>query len=82
MERNRLLWILTSIQRRRIMVQSKLLELAKLPGVSDLPLRVKSHFIKALLAEMEGDAATAEYELNRAVEAEDTLSAAVPVGNR
>jgi hypothetical protein len=38
------------------MAESTLLEVARLPGISDLPLQVKWHFAKALIAEMEGNA--------------------------
>jgi hypothetical protein len=60
------------------MNQSQLLEIARLPGVSDLPVQVKWHIAKALIAEMEGYTSRAESELNLAVEAEDALSAPAP----
>ena len=60
------------------MTQSTILEVAKLPGVKDLPPQVRLHFIKALTAEREGNVTLAEVELHRAVEAEDDLSAPAP----
>jgi hypothetical protein len=60
------------------MNQSQLLEIARLPGVSGLPLQVKWHFAHALIAEMEGNTARAESELNLAVEAKDDLSTPAP----
>jgi hypothetical protein len=60
------------------MTRSTLVELVRLPGVSDLPVQVKWHFAHALIAEMEGNTARAESELNLAVEAEDDLSAPAP----
>lgn len=45
-------------------------ELAKLPGVSDLPMSAKVKFIKALKAESAGDHEEAEQQLAAAVEAE------------
>jgi hypothetical protein len=61
------------------MTQPTLLEVAKLPGVKDLPGKVRLHFAKALIAEREGNTALAEVELHRAVEAEDALFAPEPV---
>lgn len=60
------------------MTHSTLVELVRLPGVSDLPVQVKWHFAKALNAEREGDTTLAEVELHKAVEAEDDLSAPAP----
>jgi hypothetical protein len=61
------------------MDQSTVVEVAKLPGVKDLPPKVRLHFSKALIAEMEGNMTLAEVELHLAVVAEDALSAPVPV---
>jgi hypothetical protein len=60
------------------MTQPTFVELAKLPGVKDLPGKVRLHFIKALIAEREGNTTLAEVELHRAVEAEDALSTPTP----
>jgi hypothetical protein len=61
------------------MTQPTFVEMAKLPGVKDLPPKVRLHFIKALLAEQEGNWLQAEFELNRAVAAEDAISKPAPV---
>jgi hypothetical protein len=61
------------------MTQSTLVEMGKLPGVKDLPPKVRLHFSKALLAEQEGNWLQAEFELNLAVAAEDALSEPAPV---
>jgi hypothetical protein len=55
------------------MPQPTFVEVAKLPGVKDLPGKVRLHFTKALQAENEGNWLQAEFELNLAVAAEDTL---------
>ena len=55
------------------MTQPTFVEVAKLPGVNDLPPKVRLHFTKALLAEHEGNWLQAEFELNLAVAAEDSL---------
>jgi hypothetical protein len=68
-----------SIHKEENMTQHTLLEMAKLPGVKDLPPKVRLHFIKALLAEMEGNWLQAEFELNLAVAAEDAISKPAPV---
>jgi hypothetical protein len=60
------------------MTQPIVLEIARLSGVSDLPAQVKWHFVQALIAELEGNPARAESELNLAVEAEDGLSTPAP----
>jgi hypothetical protein len=60
------------------MTQPTFVEVAKLPGVKDLPGKVRLHFTKALLAEHEGNWLQAEFELNRAVAAEDALSEREP----
>jgi hypothetical protein len=60
------------------MTHSTLVELVRLPGVSDLPVQVKWHFVQALIAELEGNTARAESELHRAVEAEHALSSPAP----
>jgi hypothetical protein len=54
-------------------------EVAQLPGVNDLPGKVRLHFTKALQAENEGNWLLAEFELNLAVAAEDALSEREPV---
>ena len=46
-------------------------DIAALPGVSDLPIQVKSKFIQALKAEDTGDYAKAEEYLNQAIEKEE-----------
>jgi hypothetical protein len=61
------------------MAQPTFVELAKLPGVIDLPAKVRLHFTKALIAEMEGNTTLAEVELHRAVVVEAALSAPAPV---
>jgi hypothetical protein len=61
------------------MTQPPFVEVAQLPGVRDLPGKVRLHFTKALLAEHEGNTTLAEVELYRAVEAEAALSAEAPV---
>jgi hypothetical protein len=61
------------------MEQSTFVEVAKLPGVKDLPGKVRLHFTKALQAENEGNWLQAEFELNLAVEAEAALSVPAPV---
>jgi hypothetical protein len=61
------------------MDESKIVEVAKLPGVKDLPVQVRWRFAKALIAEREGNTTLAEVELHRAVEAEADLSTPAPV---
>jgi hypothetical protein len=61
------------------MPQPTFVEVAKLPGVKDLPVQVRLHFTKALIAEMEGNTTLAEVELHLAVEAEAALSNPAPV---
>jgi hypothetical protein len=61
------------------MTQPTFVEMAKLPGVKDLPGKVRLHFTKALQAENEGNTTLAEVELHRAVAAEAALSNPVPV---
>jgi hypothetical protein len=56
-----------------------LVEVAQLPGVKDLPPKVRLHFSKALIAEMEGNMTLAEVELHLAVVAEDAISKSTPV---
>ena len=60
------------------MTQPTLLEVAQLPGVKDLPPKVRLHFSKALIAEMEGNTTLAEVELHLAMLAEDSLAAPEP----
>ena len=48
----------------------KVSEVAALPGVSDLPLRVRGPFAQALIAEARGEHANAAAKLLQAVEAE------------
>jgi hypothetical protein len=55
------------------LTQPKFVELAQLPGVKDLPGKVRLHFTKALQAENEGNWLLAEFELNLAMAAEDAL---------
>jgi hypothetical protein len=62
-----------------LMYQSKIVEVAKLPGVSDLPKLARLHFCKALIAEQEGNWLEAEFELNLAVAAEDAIAKPAPV---
>jgi hypothetical protein len=62
------------------MPQPTFVEVAQLPGVKDLPGKVRLHFTKALQAENEGNWLLAEFELNLAVAAEDAFSAPVPEG--
>lgn len=61
------------------MEQSKLVEVAKLPGVKDLPRLARWHFTKALTADMEGNTTIAGVELHRAVAAEAALTNPAPV---
>jgi hypothetical protein len=61
------------------MTQPTLLEVAKLPGVKDLPPKVRLHFSKALIAEIEGNMTLAEVELHLAVVAEDAIAEPAPV---
>jgi hypothetical protein len=61
------------------MTQPTFIEVAQLPGVNDLPGKVRLHFVKALIAEMEGNVTLAEVELHLAVEAEVALSIPEPV---
>jgi hypothetical protein len=61
------------------MAQPTFVEVAQLPGVKDLPGKVRLHFTKALIAEMEGNTTLAEVELHRAVEAEAALTIPAPV---
>ena len=61
------------------MSQPEFIEVAQLPGVNDLPGKVRLHFIKALQAENEGNWLLAEFELNLAVAAEDALAQREPV---
>lgn len=49
------------------------LQVMQLQGVNDLPYPVKCHLVKALLAELEGNAALAASELELAVKMEDAL---------
>lgn len=49
-------------------------DISKLPGVADLPMKVKLFFAKALRSESEGDFEAAEKYLASAVEA-STVSA-------
>jgi hypothetical protein len=49
-----------------------------LPGIVDLPLQAKYHFAKVLLAEQEGEYLLAEFELHRAVAADEALSKREP----
>jgi hypothetical protein len=63
---------------RYLMTQPTFVEVVKLPGVNDLPGKVRLHFIKALQAEMEGNWLQAEFELNLAVAAEDAFSEPEP----
>jgi hypothetical protein len=51
------------------MTHPTFVEVAQLPGVNDLPGKVRLHFTKALLAEQEGNWLQAEFELNLAVAA-------------
>jgi hypothetical protein len=60
------------------MTQPTFIEVAQLPGVKDLPGKVRLHFIKALQAENEGNWLQAEFELNLAVVAEDAFSEPEP----
>jgi hypothetical protein len=60
------------------MTQSTFVEMAQLPGVKDLPGKVRLHFTKALQAENEGNWLQAEFELNLAVAAEDAFSEPEP----
>ena len=55
-------------------MDSKFADIAHLPGVSDLPIQVKRHFIRAFAAEMEGKAALAASELELAVKVEDAFA--------
>jgi hypothetical protein len=61
------------------MTHPTFVEVAQLPGVKDLPGKVRLHFTKALLAEHEGNWLQAEFELNLAVAAEDALPEREPV---
>lgn len=61
------------------MTQPTFVEVALLPGVNDLPSKVRLHFTKALQAENEGNWLQAEFELNLAVAAEDALPKREPV---
>ena len=61
------------------MTQPSFVEVAQLPGVNDLPGKVRLHFTKALIAEQEGNTTQAEVELNLAVEAEAAYSNPAPV---
>ncbi len=61
------------------MSQPTFVEVEKLPGVNDLPGKVRLHFAKALQAENEGNWLLAEFELNLAVAAEDALAKREPV---
>jgi hypothetical protein len=58
------------------MNQSKAVAATKFPGIADLPFQVKYHFAQALIAEQDGEYLIAEFELNRAVEAEAAAEAA------
>lgn len=60
------------------MSQPAFVEVAQLPGVNDLPGKVRLHFTKALQAENEGNCLLAEFELNLAVAAEDAFSEPEP----
>jgi hypothetical protein len=68
-----------SIHMEENMAQPTFVEVAQLPGVNDLPGKVRLHFVKALQAENEGNWLLAEFELNLAVAAEDAHSAPEPV---
>jgi hypothetical protein len=57
------------------MKQPTVLEIAQLPGVSDLPIQVKWHFAKALIYEKDGNTDSAEAYLDLAVYWENSLSA-------
>lgn len=46
----------------------KLIEVAKEPGVADLPIKVRGAFAKAIIAERLDDHDKAESELARAIE--------------
>ena len=48
----------------------KVSEVAALPGVSDLPLRVRGPFAQALIAEARGEHTNAANKLDQAVQAE------------
>jgi hypothetical protein len=61
------------------MTQPSFVEVTQLPGVKDLPGKVRLHFTKALQAENEGNWLQAEFELNLAVAAEDALPKRDPV---
>jgi hypothetical protein len=61
------------------MSQPSFIEVAQLPGVNDLPGKVRLHFIKALQAENEGNITLAAVELNLAVAAEAAFSKLEPV---
>lgn len=47
-----------------------IVQIAKLPGVLDLPIKVRGPFAQALRAEAAGEKARAEEYLNKAVAAE------------
>jgi hypothetical protein len=51
---------------------SKLVEVCKLPGIRDLPMRVRGYFAKALIAEAAGNHAEAATLLDKAIENEDS----------
>lgn len=51
-----------------------LTEISKLPGVGDLPLKVRSKFVSALKTEAKGDHATAAKRLSEAITAERELA--------
>jgi len=53
------------------MSQSTFVDVAKLPGIADLPPRSKCHFVRAFIAERQGNWLIAAFELNQAVAAED-----------
>lgn len=62
--------IMTAMQ-----AEKPLMAVAALPGVCDLPLKVRGYFAKALIAEANGDHKGAEVALNRAVENEASAAA-------
>lgn len=51
--------------------EMRISEVAKLPGVADLPTLVRGRFAQALMAEAAGDHAKAQAKLDEAVEAEE-----------
>jgi len=49
------------------------IEVTKLPGVADLPLKVRGYFAKALIAERDGKPADAERFLQQAIDNEQAI---------